>query len=523
MKLTLGKTLGYFTAALVGLNVILAGVSYWRVQKQAHNVQIIATDPLPGTYNIAMLRGQQRNMFYRLLQALSSRGAPRRKGLAEFDKLAAELPRTIEAYEKTITLPEDRKLFDEAKKNAAELRETLVPMAARVRAGTLSDPAVMTTGKVDDLYARIEANIQDLVKFNRDNADRLVREANESGAQSRATVIALALAAIALGVFGGWKVIQGIRRRIEPVLDVVSRLGEGDLRQRVPVDTGDELGRIGSALNQSLERMSATMRSLKDAAAEVKHSSEELGSVSQQLSENAGTTASRVQSTAGAGEQISANISTVASASEQMLASIHEIAKSASEAGRVARTAVDTARTATSAMDKLTQSSRSIGQVVDVINAIAGQTNLLALNATIEAARAGEAGKGFAVVANEVRELARQTSEATKGIGERIAAMQTDTQGAIQAIQSISGVIGEISSHSQTIACAVEEQTIATNEIGRNVNQAAQGAGEIASSVGTVARAADSTAAGASRTQETARGMSQTAGRLQELVSQFQV
>ena len=147
-----------------------------------------------------------------------------------------------------------------------------------------------------------------------------------------------------------------------------------------------------------------------------------------------------------------------------------------------------------------------IGQVIKVITSIAQQTNLLALNATIEAARAGEAGKGFAVVANEVKELAKETAKATEDISRKIEAIQTDTKAAVDAIGTISGVINQINGISSTIATAVEEQNATTNEMARNVSEAARGSGEITSNIAGVAQAAESTSRGAGRHAEGGAG-----------------
>ena len=176
-----------------------------------------------------------------------------------------------------------------------------------------------------------------------------------------------------------------------------------------------------------------------------------------------------------AAQQVSQNLQTVATGAEEMGVSIKDIAKNATEAAKVATSAVKVAETTTAIVSKLGESSTEIGQVIKVITSIAQQTNLLALNATIEAARAGEAGKGFAVVANEVKELAKETAKATEDISRKIEAIQTDTKAAVDAIASICGVINQINDISCTIATAVEEQNATTNEMSRNVSEAAHG------------------------------------------------
>jgi methyl-accepting chemotaxis protein len=170
---------------------------------------------------------------------------------------------------------------------------------------------------------------------------------------------------------------------------------------------------------------------------------------------------------------------------------------------------------------KLGASSVEIGNVVKIITSIAEQTNLLALNATIEAARAGEAGKGFAVVANEVKELAKQTAEATEDISRKVEAIQVDTSGATDAIAQISSIIGQINGISTTIAAAIEEQTATTAEIARNVGETSRASAEIAQSVSGVAQVVHQTSEGATHTEKEARSLSRMAAELQRHVSQF--
>ena len=160
--------------------------------------------------------------------------------------------------------------------------------------------------------------------------------------------------------------------------------------------------------------------------------------------------------------------------------------------------------------------------MIKVINSIAEQTNLLALNATIEAARAGEAGKGFAVVANEVKELAKQTSEATEDIIRKIAMIQDDTAQAVQAIGQVAGIIRQINESQNAIASAVEEQSAMTGEISRNIAEVAAGSGEIARNITLVANAADSTSRGTDETLQAAADIEQMAEDLLLLVGAVQ-
>jgi methyl-accepting chemotaxis protein len=187
----------------------------------------------------------------------------------------------------------------------------------------------------------------------------------------------------------------------------------------------------------------------------------------------------------------------------------------------MASEAVGQARSTTDRVSELSKAATRIGDVVELINTIAGQTNLLALNATIEAARAGEAGRGFAVVASEVKALAEQTAKATGEIGQQISGIQSATQESVGAIKDISGTIEKLSEISSAIAAAVEEQGAATQEISRNVQQASQGTQQVSSNITEVQRGATETGSASSQVLSSAQLLSSDSNRLKLEVGKF--
>jgi len=314
----------------------------------------------------------------------------------------------------------------------------------------------------------------------------------------------------------------------KPLDQVVSQLkdmshGEGDLTQRLMVRSQDEIGELAHWFNLFVEKIQNTVRQIGGNIQSLAGSAEELTAVSHQMSSNSEEMAAQANVVSAASEQVSKNVQTVAAGSEEMSASIKEIAKNTNEAAKVAKEAVEVAEKTNATIAKLGDSSSEIGNVIKVITSIAEQTNLLALNATIEAARAGEAGKGFAVVANEVKELAKQTAQATEDISNKIKAIQGSTQESVAAIGRITQVINQVNDIANTIASAVEEQSVTTNEMSRNVTEASKGSNEIVQNITGVAQAAQSTASGATQTQAAAEELARLASELQSAVGQFKV
>jgi methyl-accepting chemotaxis protein len=354
---------------------------------------------------------------------------------------------------------------------------------------------------------------------------------------------------LALGV--SMFVARGITRPLQRMTGAMKDLAGGKLDVEVPgIGRRDEVGEMADAVEvfknnasargeleaeqketegRAVARRKADMdRLANEFEGAVGQIVETVSSASSELEASAGTltsTAERAQElttmVAAASEEASTNVQSVASATEEMASSVNEISRQVQESARMAGEAVDQARHTNDRVGELSKAAARIGDVVELINSIAGQTNLLALNATIEAARAGEAGRGFAVVASEVKALAEQTAKATGEIGLQITGIQSATEESVNAIKEIRGTIEKLSEISSAIAAAVEQQGAATQEISRNVQQAAHGTQQVSSHITDVQRGASETGSASSLVHSAARSLSGESNRLKLEVGKF--
>ena len=339
---------------------------------------------------------------------------------------------------------------------------------------------------LDEVIARLEAE-EGLVNA---EATAIASRSSSGGtAVIRTSLIALGVGLVVVVLLALFAA-EIMRRQVARVKRVADALASGDFTALSGMNTRDEVGRMGHALDIAADSLRATMQRVAGSADSVAAAAQQLSASNDQVTAGADEMSARAGVVSTAASEVSRNLGDVSRGSEEMAASIREIAHSTNEAARVGLQAVEAARAANEQIGRLGNSSNEIGNVVKVITQIAGQTNLLALNATIEAARAGEAGKGFAVVAGEVGELARETARATGDIARKVEAIQADAQGAVAVIAQIAEIVQSINEHQSTIASAIEEQTATTNEMGRNVSDAATGSEEIAGGIETVALSA---------------------------------
>ncbi|MBM4129464.1 methyl-accepting chemotaxis protein, partial [bacterium] len=339
-------------------------------------------------------------------------------------------------------------------------------------------------------------------------------------------------------------------RPLQESVAFADKLAAGDLGTRVAhAERRDEIGSLGRSLNAMADSLRILLADMKSGSRTLKSSSGSLGAQSDKLAADSESMTDVANTVSSAGEELSSSIAgiassaedmscmlnTVAASIEEMTASITEVAKNSVRSADIADNANRQSKSTVEIMGQLKAASEGIGRVLEVISDIADQTNLLALNATIEAASAGDAGKGFAVVAGEVKELARQTTQATEEIHREIEDMRQRTAAAVIAVENISRVIGEVNEISTSIAGAVEEQSATLNEIAksggvanqaaqeisRRVSEGAKGTQEIARTIQAVREGVLETDKGIQATRRNASELTELSERMDGLVSRF--
>jgi methyl-accepting chemotaxis protein len=410
--------------------------------------------------------------------------------------------------------------------------------------------SLMFMMQAEEKFTALEAQVEALDKIEKRLNHETAEEAAAAATRTTGLFMTLLLCALALAGLVTVAISRMIARPIVGMTRVMTALSSGDKQIDVP-DTAraDEIGHMAKAVLVFKENMlradalaaeQARDREAKEARAQrleasahafdrrvgdvvraVSAATTQLQSSAQAMSATAEQTNRQAGVVASASEEATSNVQTVASAAEELSSSISEIGRQVSESSNITQQAVADADRTNAAIETLAEGAQRIGDVVKLINDIAGQTNLLALNATIEAARAGEAGKGFAVVASEVKSLATQTAKATDDIAAQVAAIQTSTQNSVGAIKGIAETIRKVSGIATAIASAVEQQGSATQEIARNVQQAAAGTSEVSSNIAGVTKAASETGQAASQVLAAAQDMAHQAESLRTEVEHF--
>ncbi|QDW37583.1 HAMP domain-containing protein [Bradyrhizobium sp. KBS0727] len=456
-------------------------------------------------------------------------------------------------YETMITSAEERALYNQWVQKWTEYKQGTEDVMAlsRKEAGKIPhDAHELNSKKVNKIGLEADEILKKDIDLNNTGADKAAQDAADNYASAFMMLAVILGAAVIIGIGVSFYLVRDVSTGIASIVTPMQALGKGDLSAEVP-HQGEktEIGAMADVLQVFKEALIAKKAADEAAAADAEAKIERgrrvdsitrnfesmigeivqtVSSASTQLEASAGTlsaTAERSQTlttaVAAASEEASTNVQSVASATEELSSSVNEISRQVQESARMASEAVGQAKATNDRVGELSKAASRIGDVVELINTIAGQTNLLALNATIEAARAGEAGRGFAVVASEVKALAEQTAKATGEIGQQISGIQAATQESVGAIREISGTIERLSEISSTIAAAVEEQGAATQEISRNVQQAAQGTQQVSANITDVQRGASETGSASSQVLSAAQSLSGDSNRLKLEVGKF--
>ncbi len=434
--------------------------------------------------------------------------------------------------------------------DARYFRDAAVRTAALVAAGREGNAYPMT---IDEMTAFSTPTLQQLLLLRDAAMDEAAARAADSARQAFLGFLLALGAALLLGALLLSAALLLDRRVIAPIVALtatVGRLAAGERALEVPGHgRRDEIGAMAGAIEVLRDRAAEADRATAQAAAEQAARAERasrvealarsfegqveaaLGSVGKAVAELDASASAMAQAAAegreraiavsGAATEASANVQTVAGSAEEMAASIAEVSRQVSESARIARRATEDARATDAAVGGLSEAASRIGDVVRLINDIAGQTSLLALNATIEAARAGEAGKGFAVVASEVKALAAQTAKATEQIGGQIATMQAETSRAVEAIGAIGRTIDAMTGITTQVATAAEQQSAATREISRAVAEAASGTEGVSHHATAVSVGAETTGEVAARLRSASADLAREASHLRGTVDGF--
>jgi len=433
-----------------------------------------------------------------------------------------------------------------------ELHQTVVTMQQMLNRGE-SRQAVLayfheqTLGRLEEVKTALNAV--------NNHIDEEVRLALASMIEVKAGTSQTVYIMVILGViFSLLTVIYLYRLLMHPLqqcLSLAQSIDSGDLTQTISLQQNDEVGVLVEYLNRMAENLSRILAEIINTSQRLQNSSGEMMTASDSMSRSASEMNDASSSAASSSEEMTtgmdiisqnseamaASISSVAGATDQMTSTISEIARNSENAREITNRAVQNVSTAREQVRNLGEAARKIDKVLEVIVDIAEQTKLLALNATIEAARAGEAGKGFAVVANEVKELAKQTNEATADIRHTIEAIQKSATRTSDEIGSIDQVVNEVSNMVNSIAAAVEEQSVNTQDIAASTGQAAGNVGEVSSNISQMLEAARlitrdvaQVSSHSSQVYDTSTHVNSTAvelnslsSRMQELVSGFKI
>lgn len=536
-RMTIEKKLktGFFAVALIAL--VLGMIGFWGLSRLESTLENIGNNRIPDLQALSVLNTERMAIRAQTLDIYTEENSELDVAVASYRQIQQERAGSWEAVDEAwSTLMGIPRATDHGRQLVSDLgKEYRAWRSHYVELDGLIDRFVNSTG--DDQRAalylqygdavermipvsdRMGALFVQLTENNTTNTNAMVENSMGMARFLEWTMLIAAFGGVLLAIVMGIVLSRSISGPLSRGVIIADKIARQDLSEDIPSDLlerSDEIGDLARSMQTMTENLRDVINDIFSGVQTLASSATELSAVSSQTSQNvtsmseltttvaaaAEESSTNTTSVAASMEQAATNLTSVAGATEEMSATIGEIASNSEKARRISADAGDKATSVSTLMQELGNAAQEIGMVTETITDISSQTNLLALNATIEAARAGTAGKGFAVVANEIKELAKQTADATEDIKNKIGGVQQSAGSAIADIEKITGVVGEVSHIISSIATAIEQQSSVTKDVAGNISQASAGVNDANERVAQTASVSQSMAQDISRVDQ---------------------
>lgn len=386
-----------------------------------------------------------------------------------------------------------------------------------------ADLEELINGTYNDMALQVKEQLNQLVSLNVGEAEKARAHGTQIYQTSRDITISVVIASILLSIMFGYFISRIISKPLSRVVTLVTKIADGDLRETIKLDTEDEIGKLGNAVDTMVQNLRKIVGSILNNAMNVSAASQQISASTEEIASGNATQSSSAQTISELFRELSAVIHTVAQNTEQASELSESTVLKAREGSDIIRSSMDSMNAVGTTMSRLEDDSQKIGEIIEVIEDIADQTNLLALNAAIEAARAGEQGRGFAVVADEVRKLAERSSEATKQITGIIKGMQENTRVSVQTVKESTALSQRTGDSFHAIASLVNDAGNKVAEIAAASEQQAAQTSNVLGAVENISAVTEEAASASEETAAAAQSLALLAEDLQHAVAIFKI